>query len=97
MIKKFESRTGRNPVPLKTALMENFIKCDHDIEENGQHDLSLINVKCEEYSINKNHIFETYNENKLLYLSDPERKDLLKKLEKASKTDTFINQNFHEM
>lgn len=49
------------------------------------HDLSLINVKCEEYSINKNHIFETNKLNSRVYLSDHERKELIKKLEKAKK------------
>jgi tmRNA-binding protein len=94
MIKRFENRTGRNPAPVKTSLMENFIKCNHEELLNSDHDLSLINVKCEEYAINKNHIFETNTQNQRLYLSDHERKDLIKKLEKASKTSSFVNKNF---
>ena len=98
MIKKFEGRTSRDPAPIKLALMENFIKCNNDQSPNGgNHDLSLINVKCEEFEINKNHIFETSKINQKMYLSEPERKELIKRLEKASKTDTYVNQNFDKL
>lgn len=32
-----------------------------------------------------------------MYLSEPERKELIKKLEEESKTNKYVNENFNEM
>jgi hypothetical protein len=57
----------------------------------------LINVKCDEYGINKNHVIETNKIGKRLYLSEHERREYVKKLEKAAKTDMFVNKNFDKL
>ena len=94
MIKKFEGQASKNPAPIKLALMENFIQTNNEKSPRVNPDLSLINVKCEEYGINKNQIIPTDSIGSKLYLSEPERKELLKKLEKASMSSKYINENF---
>ena len=94
MIKKFEGQASKNPAPIQLALMENFIQTNNEKSPQTSPDLSLINVKCEEYGINKNQIIPTDCLGSKIYLSEPERKELLKKLEKASKTSKKVNQNF---
>ena len=89
MIKRFEGQTSkdaRDPAPIKLALMENFVK--------NEEELTLINVKCEEYVINKNQIIPSESLGTKMYLSEPERKELQKKLEKASASSSFVNKNF---
>ena len=94
MIKKFEGQASKNPAPIQLALMENFIQTSGEKTPSASPDLSLINVKCEEYGINKNQIIQTDSLGSKLYLSEPERKELLKKLEKASISSKYVNENF---
>ena len=85
-IKSFERRNGKNPAPIKLSMWKDFqepAELESPDNENSITDgnLSLLNIRCPDYGISKNIVFNSEPESKM-YFSDLQRQGLQERLER---------------